>query len=180
MIKAGVTKLAMVQAPTDALLGASLPVFADAALLFPLTDFRSDELSLKEASIELRDAMCYAQGTPVEAARAVARRFLLSKRKYNDTVTLLAEIDGVESRVLQMERLSSVACPGRHGRRVMVPASEWPGFACAENNGQGWTCDIVSYSARHTAATVAFVEAVTARGLPYADVDIRLHVLAPL
>ena len=30
------------------------------------------------------------------------------------------------------------------------------------------------------AATVAFTDATTARGIPYADVELRLNVLAPL
>ena len=66
------------------------------------------------------------------------------------------------------------------GRRVLVPAEAWPQYRCEEHNGRGWTATIVSYSVRHSAATVAFVDAVTARGIPYADVELRLDALTPL
>ena len=66
------------------------------------------------------------------------------------------------------------------GRRVLVPATTWPQYRCDEHNGQGWSATIVKYNARHGAATVAFTDATTARGIPYADVELRLNVLAPL
>ena len=66
------------------------------------------------------------------------------------------------------------------GRRVLVAATTWPQYCCDENDGRGWTARVVKYSARHNAATVAFVDAVTARGIPYADVELRLDALMPL
>ena len=66
------------------------------------------------------------------------------------------------------------------GRRVLVPAATWPQYRCDEHQGQGWSATVIRYNARHNAATVAFTDAVTARGIPYADVELRLDVLAPL
>ena len=51
----------------------------------------------------------------------------------------------------------------------MGPASEWPSFACAENGGQGWTCDVVNYSSRRSAATVALTAASATSALASAE-----------
>lgn len=64
------------------------------------------------------------------------------------------------------------------GRRVLVPAHVWPTFPCTENAGTGWTATIVACT--RNAATVHFMDAVTARGLPYADVQLTLDALSPI
>ena len=68
------------------------------------------------------------------------------------------------------------------GRRVLVPASEWPNMQCDENDGRGWTAMVVSWSSRHRppAAVVAYADAVDARGIAYQDDALQLHVLQPL
>jgi hypothetical protein len=66
------------------------------------------------------------------------------------------------------------------GRRALVPKEVWPSFECDEHNGRGWTVDIINYSKRLNAATIAFVHATTPRGIPYEDATLRLDVLTPL
>jgi hypothetical protein len=63
-----------------------------------------------------------------------------------------------------------------------VPRSVWPQakYRCDENNGAGWTVQITNYSTRTGAATVAFLNATTARGLPYQDADLDLKILQPV
>ena len=67
-------------------------------------------------------------------------------------------------------------CVGRH---VLVPQSEWPAWPCHENNGNGWSAQIVDYSSRLRAARIAYTEAANARGIPYEDVHMQLHALLP-
>ena len=64
------------------------------------------------------------------------------------------------------------------GRRVRVPAACWPTYPCLEHNGRGWTACIIALN-RGDAATVRFSEAVDARGLPFADVQLNLAILIP-
>ena len=61
---------------------------------------------------------------------------------------------------------------------MLVPAHLWPTFPCTENAGTGWTATIVACT--RNAATVHFMDAVTARGLPYADVQLTLDALSPI
>ena len=63
------------------------------------------------------------------------------------------------------------------GRRVLVPAPLWPDLACTENGGAGWTAIIVASS--RGAVTAHFTDALTARGLPYADVRLQLASVTP-
>ena len=64
------------------------------------------------------------------------------------------------------------------GRRVLVPRALWPSYPCDENDGRGWTAHVVACAPNGT-ATVRFRHAATARGVPYADVSLVLHSLAP-
>ena len=64
------------------------------------------------------------------------------------------------------------------GRRVIVPHAVYPTYACAENGGQGWSAVILQCC--REVATVHFTEAATARGLPYADVQLQLGALRPV
>ena len=52
--------------------------------------------------------------------------------------------------------------------------------ACDENEGRGWTGQVVSYSQRLDAARVAFTHAVTPRGINYEDVELQLGILSPI
>jgi hypothetical protein len=69
------------------------------------------------------------------------------------------------------------------GRRVRVPAFCWPTYPCLEHGGLGWTGCIIALkrSKRSKAATaqVRFTEAADERGVPYADVELKLAVLKP-
>ena len=64
------------------------------------------------------------------------------------------------------------------GRRALVPRSMWPDYTCNEHSGKGW--EVLITKVNQQAATVAFIHAVTARGLPYADERVQLHALTPL
>ena len=55
-----------------------------------------------------------------------------------------------------------------------VPCSA--SFAAASSKGEAGRATIIRYNARHNAATVAFTDAVTARGIPYADVELDLRM----
>ena len=65
------------------------------------------------------------------------------------------------------------------GRRVLILSALWPAETCNENDGRGWTAHIVSYSTR-SGATVRFQDAISARGLPYADQALQLSALSPI
>ena len=64
------------------------------------------------------------------------------------------------------------------GRRVLVPRAVYPTYECTENGGHGWSAVILSCS--RGAATMHFTDAATARGLPYADVQLQLAALRPM
>ena len=64
------------------------------------------------------------------------------------------------------------------GRRVRVPATCWPTYACTEHAGSGWTAHILSLQ-RANAVTLRFAEATDDRGLPFADVQLDLSALIP-
>lgn len=64
------------------------------------------------------------------------------------------------------------------GRWVLVPRAAWPEYPCDERAGAGWEA-IVGRVVRGV-ARVHFLYAATPRGVPYADVDLRLDVLTPL
>ena len=64
------------------------------------------------------------------------------------------------------------------GRHILVPRHTWPDYSCSENGGAGWSGVIVNL--KGGAATVAFIQATTPRGLPYEDVVLDLGVLSPL
>jgi len=65
------------------------------------------------------------------------------------------------------------------GRRVLVPRGMYPSYACDENNGHGWTAIVLSCT-RAGVATLRYVEAATARGIPYEDISVQLNALTPL
>jgi hypothetical protein len=64
------------------------------------------------------------------------------------------------------------------GRRVLVPRAIYPSYTCTENGGRGWAARVL-HCARQV-ATLRFLDATTARGLPYADVQLQFSVLSPL
>ena len=64
------------------------------------------------------------------------------------------------------------------GRRVLVPCNVWPAERCDENNGQGWSARVLDH--RHGVVTIHFINATTARGLPYENVQLQLTALRPL
>jgi hypothetical protein len=64
------------------------------------------------------------------------------------------------------------------GRRVLVPAHVWPSYSCDEHAGRGWEAVVLRHSQR--AATVRFLHAATARGIPYEDAQLQLTVLNPI
>ena len=63
-------------------------------------------------------------------------------------------------------------------RTVLIPAKVWPDIACDENDGAGWSARVLRCSA--TGATVRFLEAKSARGRAFADVQLKLAALTPL
>ena len=68
--------------------------------------------------------------------------------------------------------------PDDVGRRVLVPRSLWPSYACTEHAGAGW--EAVVRSASGSTAVVRFCHATTSRGVPYADERLPLSSLQPL
>ena len=64
------------------------------------------------------------------------------------------------------------------GRRVLVPNSVWPSYTCDENNGRGWVARVINFRAR--VATIKFLHAANARGMPYPDEQLLLSVLEPI
>ena len=60
---------------------------------------------------------------------------------------------------------------------MLVPRELWPDYTCEENQGLGWSALVVGM--KKDAATVAFLNATTPRGLPYADADLLLSALQP-
>ena len=72
---------------------------------------------------------------------------------------------------------TSTACVGR---RVLVPRATWPADRCDENDARGWTAHIVNFTATRSSAIIRFAHATDARGLPYADHELRLSSLLPL
>ena len=126
IIQAGVAKLTMVAAPSDALLGACVASFARGALKFPLAEFQADEFSLNAFNQELRDAISFTQGAEIDVARVVTRRLLHARRKYPELIGILETINDSDGRTLQLERLATVACPGRHSQplRFRLPDLE--------------------------------------------------------
>ena len=126
VIGAGVAKLTMVATPSDALLGACVASFARGALKFPLSEFQADELSLNTLDQELRDAISFTQGAEIDVARVITRRLLHAKRRYPELIGIVETINDGDGRTLQLERLATVACPGRHSQplRFRLPDLE--------------------------------------------------------
>lgn len=81
--------------------------------------------------------------------------------------------------VLEAADLSPLEIESCAGRRVLIARAMWPSFSCDENGGRGWTGRIVSCT-RGGAATIKFLEATTARGIPYQDVTVLLSALEPI
>ena len=64
------------------------------------------------------------------------------------------------------------------GRRVLIPRASWPHEACTEHDGQGWAARIIKYS--QGVVHLRFLNATTARGIPYQDVVLRADAVQPL
>ena len=71
------------------------------------------------------------------------------------------------------------AGPSLQGRRMLVPHSIWPDYACTENDGAGWAVIIMSVCSGDI-AKVHFDSATDDEGLPYPDEFLRLEDLSPL
>ena len=123
-LHSGVCSTSSIDKPSDARLGRSLRPFCETALIFPLPRFRLDALNLDTVAVELSDAIAYAQGSASDGARALARRLMFGKREYGDMCTLLCELASPEERVVQLERLSTLACPGRHAQALHLRLTE--------------------------------------------------------
>ena len=65
------------------------------------------------------------------------------------------------------------------GRLVMVPRAVWPSYSCNEQGGLGWEA-VVRSCTRQGYARLKFIQATTASGVRYADVDLYLSALVPL
>ena len=65
------------------------------------------------------------------------------------------------------------------GRRVLVPRSIWPSYPCDENHGRGWTARVVNFLSPGV-ATIKFLHAADARGMPYPDERLLLSTLEPV
>jgi hypothetical protein len=74
--------------------------------------------------------------------------------------------------------LTPLTAPNCVGRHVLVPAHVWPSYTCDEHDGRGWEAVVLRHS--RGAATVRFLHAATARGMPYADAQLQLTVLHPI
>ena len=133
VIQAGVAKLTMVASPTDALLGACVNSFARGALKFPLAEFQADELNLNALDQELRDAIGFTQGAEIDVARVVARRLLQARRRYPELISILEAISDTDGRTLQLERLATVACPGRHSQPLRYRLPDLEEFVVARS-----------------------------------------------
>ena len=66
------------------------------------------------------------------------------------------------------------------GRRVLIPRTMWPDYACTEQGGTGWAARIKSCSARDGIARVHFESAIDEEGRPYPDEHLMLSDLQPL
>jgi hypothetical protein len=66
------------------------------------------------------------------------------------------------------------------GRRVLVPKASWPAEKCDEHNGAGWEATIVACQPPSNVATVQFLHAATARGVPFKNVKLLMSTLTPL
>jgi hypothetical protein len=73
--------------------------------------------------------------------------------------------------------LTATACIGR---RVLVPKASWPADKCDEHNGTGWEARIIAYQPPSNVATVQFLHAATARGVPFENVKLLMSTLTPL
>ena len=124
MLAGGVVKAAVAASPSDPLLAASLPAFLATCAEFPLPRYRAFNLSTADAVNELRDTLLYEQGSATDRSRAVSRRLLLAKRDLPELVSLLEELGSPEERVSQLERLSTLACPGRHSQALELRLSD--------------------------------------------------------
>ena len=176
VMRSGVAKAVRVDKPSDALLGRDLNEFCKVTILFPLPLFRSNELTLATASTELADAMAYAQGDRADGSRAVARRLLYAEREYPELCTLLQELGSPEERVVQLERLATMACPGRHAQALHLRLSDLNTFIIdraplitqARNKGKAGSAivDLVLTDARETGSS-----AVVDAAHPHRDDD---------
>ena len=64
------------------------------------------------------------------------------------------------------------------GRHVMVPASCWPSWPCAELDGAGWRAEVVRLTPH--GAMIRFVVARASRRRAFQPVELELSALAPL
>ena len=64
------------------------------------------------------------------------------------------------------------------GRRVLVPASLWPDYACDEHGGEGWEAQVLRCAQGR--ATVRFLHARDPDGKTYPDEHLDIAQLVPL
>jgi hypothetical protein len=133
VLRGGIVKKISVDNPSDALLGRELKSFVKSSLGFPLWDFRCSSLAVDEASMEIIDAMAYIEGSAAVGVSTIARRLLHAKRTYPELMGLLAELPSPDSRVSQLERLSTIACPGRHSQTIHLRLSDLSEFITARS-----------------------------------------------
>jgi hypothetical protein len=86
--------------------------------------------------------------------------------------------EAAAARPLTAPDLTPLTAANCDGRRVLVPAHVWPSYSCDEHAGRGWEAVVLRHSQR--AATVRFLHAATARGIPYEDAQLQLTVLNPI
>ena len=119
------------------------------------------------------DAADDAEATPTQAAAARSpRRAAPAADARNEAAT--------EQEPPPPPDLRPLTIANCEGRRVLVPSRLWTTYTCDENDGRGWTGQVMRARARGGGATVAFLHATTARGLPYEDVELELDVLEPM
>ena len=129
-LRSGAASVTNIPDPTDARLGRSLSLLCRSALIYPLPRFRLDTLSFDAVATELSDSLAYAQGSASDASRSLARRLLFSKREYGDMCSLLEELASPDERVLQLERISTLACSGRHAQALHLRLPEINTYIC--------------------------------------------------
>lgn len=91
---------------------------AEKFLIFPRPAFRLKRLSYPDCLSEFKDSLRYDLGPAEQADKVIADRMLLSKRAFPDVMSVFEDLASVGERIAQFERLSLVACPGRHAQAI--------------------------------------------------------------
>ena len=61
---------------------------------------------------------------------------------------------------------------------MIIPQEIWPRYKCEENDGEGWSGEVVSEKLGRV--TVRFVKARTASGAEWANHELRSEAVHPL